>query len=100
MANHLGRYFREQRIQQGLALGQLARLVGYRNVSKGANRITRFEREGKVTEDLLAVLAEARRRSPVAPPKVEDLVAQDGQERLREWEQWVSGPVPMQLTAR
>ena len=57
--NHLGNYFHEQRKGQGLSLGQLAVLVGYRNVSKGANRIARFEREGIVTDDLLAALADA-----------------------------------------
>jgi len=51
MTNNLGAYFREQRLQQGLTLGELARRVGYRNVTKGSNKIIHFEREGVVTED-------------------------------------------------
>jgi hypothetical protein len=49
--NNLGNFFHERRVRQGLTLGQIARMVGFRNVSKGANRIARFEREGTVTED-------------------------------------------------
>jgi transcriptional regulator with XRE-family HTH domain len=97
MINNLGVYFREQRVQQGLTLGQLARMVGYQNLSKGANKIVRFEREGQVTEDLLAALADALH---IDLPTVEELIEQDHQERLREWEAWVSQPVPMQLIAR
>jgi transcriptional regulator with XRE-family HTH domain len=97
MANNLGNYFHEQRLQQGLSLGELARKVGYRNVSKGANRIARFEREGRVTEDLLATLAEAL---GIDLQTVEALIDQDRQEHLRAWEEWVSEPVPMCLIVR
>jgi transcriptional regulator with XRE-family HTH domain len=97
MADHLGTYFRERRQQRGLGLGQLARLVGYRNVSKGSNRIARLEREGAVTADLLLRLAEAL---DIDLSTVEDLLEEDRQERLREWEAWVSQPVPMRLIVR
>jgi len=97
MANNLGNYFLNQRVQMSLTLGELARRVGYRNVSKGANRIARFEREGMVTEDLLAILAEAL---GIDMQTVEALIDQDRQELLRAWEEWVSEPVPMQLIVR
>jgi len=97
MSNDLGSYFREQRGKLGLSLGQLARMVGYRNVSKGANKIVRFEREGTVTEELLARLAEALQ---IDFATVERLIDQDRQEYLREWEAWVSQPVPMALIAK
>jgi hypothetical protein len=42
MCNYLGSYFREERLQRGLSLGTLARIVGYRNISKGSNKIVRF----------------------------------------------------------
>jgi transcriptional regulator with XRE-family HTH domain len=97
VTNHLGDYFRERRQQRGLSRGQLARLLGYRNVSKGANKISRFERQGYVTEDLLLHLAEAL---GIDLPTVEDLLEKDRQERLRDWEEWVSQPVPMRLIVR
>lgn len=97
MSNHLGTYFRDQRIQQGLSLGTLARTVGYRNVSKGSNKIVRFEREGAVTEELLVRLAEAL---GIDFDTVQRLIDEDRQERQREWEEWVSQPVPMELIAK
>jgi transcriptional regulator with XRE-family HTH domain len=95
--NHLGSFFHNQRISQGLSLGQLARMVGYGNVSKGANKIVRFERDGIITEELLARLADAL---GIDLPTVERLIEQDRQEHLRAWEEWVSQPVPMQLIVR
>jgi len=95
--NYLGGYFHEQRIRQSLSLGQLARLVGYRNVAKGANKICRFERGGIVTDNLLAALADAL---GIDHPTVERLIEQDRQEHLRAWEAWVNQPVSMQLVVR
>jgi len=77
MTNHLGTYFRQQRLQQGLTLGDLARRAGYRNVSKGANKIVAFEREGQITEELLARLADAL---GIDWPTVERLIDQDRRE--------------------
>jgi transcriptional regulator with XRE-family HTH domain len=93
VSNHLGAYFREQRLQQGLTLGDLAQRAGYSNVSKGCNKIGRFELEGTITEELLVRLAEALH---IDFATVERLVDQDRQE----WEKWASEPVPMQLVAR
>jgi transcriptional regulator with XRE-family HTH domain len=97
MANHLGDHFKEQRDKRGLSLGQLARLLGYRNTSKGSNRIARLEREGAVTADLLLRLAGVL---GIDLPTIEELTERDRQERLREWEGWVSQPVPIQLVVR
>ena len=97
MINHLGTYFREQRLHQGLSLGQLARIVGYRNVSKGSNKICRFERQGEITQELLVRLAAAL---GVDCGTVEQLIEQDHQESLREWEEWVSQPTPMSLIVK
>jgi transcriptional regulator with XRE-family HTH domain len=97
MSNYLGTYFREQRMKLGLSLGDLARRVGYRNVSKGSNKIIRFEREGVITDELLARLADAL---AISFPKVEEFIERDRQEYLREWKAWVSQSVPMELVAK
>jgi transcriptional regulator with XRE-family HTH domain len=90
-------YFHARRIDRGLSLGQLARMVGYRNVSKGANRIARFERDGAINELLMLNLAEALE---IDLPTVEDLMEQDRQEHLRAWEAWANEPVPMCLIVK
>jgi transcriptional regulator with XRE-family HTH domain len=97
VSHHLGGYFKEQRDKRGLSLGQLARLLGYRNTSKGANRISRFERQGAVTADLLLRLADAL---GIDLGTIEGLLEQDRQERLRDWEEWANEPVPMRLIVR
>jgi transcriptional regulator with XRE-family HTH domain len=97
MASHLGNYFHDHRIQMGLSLGQLARLVGYGNISKGSNKICRFERDGIITEEILARLADAL---DIDLQTVEALIDQDCLEHLRAWEEWVSKPVPMCLIVR
>jgi transcriptional regulator with XRE-family HTH domain len=95
--SNLGNLFHEQRIHRGLSLSQLARLVGYGNVSKGANTICRFEREGIFKDKFLADLADAL---GIDYPTVERLIEQDRQEHLRAWEAWVNQPVPMQVVVR
>ncbi len=97
MTNNLGSYFRDQRIRQDISLGQLARRLGYRNVPKGANKVCRFEREGDITEELRVRLADSLH---IDLPTVERLMDEDHQELLREWEEWVSEPVPMHLVVR
>ena len=72
--SHLGSFFRERRIEKGLAFGQLARLLGYKNVSGGCNRIQAFERGGKVRPDLLGKLAEVLE---VSPDQIRQLAAED-----------------------
>ena len=57
--NKLGEYLRDNRVKQGLTLGQLARMVGYRNINKGERRITALERTGKGKADLLVNVASA-----------------------------------------
>jgi hypothetical protein len=97
MPSHLGTHFQAQRLDRGLTLGQLARMVGYRSVSKGANRIARLERDGVVNELLLGHLAEAL---GIDRATVESLIQQDRQEYLRAWEEWVNAPVPMRLIVK
>jgi transcriptional regulator with XRE-family HTH domain len=58
MASKLGGHFQKERRARGLSLEQLARLLGARNTRKAASRIGRFECQGVIKEDLLALLAE------------------------------------------
>jgi transcriptional regulator with XRE-family HTH domain len=58
MDSKLSQHFRQARLSKGLTLGQLTRLVGYKKVSKGANRINAFEHGGSIHADLRGKLAE------------------------------------------
>jgi hypothetical protein len=60
--------------------------VGYKNVSKGSNRIQTFEGGGKVAPDLLEKLASALE---VSPDEVRQLAAEDYQNWLR----WAEEPI-------
>jgi hypothetical protein len=71
--------------------------VGYRNVSKGANKLIRLEREGIIEEQLLVRLAETL---GIELPTVQSLMEQDRQAYLQAWETWVNQPVPMQLIVK
>src|SRR6516165_7265670 len=55
--SHLGDAFKTRRLYRKLTTGQLARLAGYSNLGRGANRIHGFEAGGKIAPDLLGKLA-------------------------------------------
>src|SRR5947207_2568978 len=97
MTNNLGSYFHDERVSKGLSLGQLAEKVGYRNLSKGARRITMLEREGVINELLMVKVAEAL---DIKLPIIEDLIEKDREEHFKEWEKWVNETVPMQMIVR
>jgi hypothetical protein len=97
MMSKLGDFLRAERFKQGLSLGQLARLVGYRNLNKGARRILALERTGTGKVDLVVNVAETLNLDWMA---VERLAEDERRERLLAWEAWVSQPVSIQLVVR
>ncbi len=74
MQSHLASHFKAVRLERGLTAEQLARRIGAENVRKAMSRIGRFEAGGKVSDDLLALLADAL---DIDLPTVEALVEQD-----------------------
>ena len=44
---HMAQHFQKRRLEMHLSLTQLARMVGYANVSKGYRKIDTFERTGR-----------------------------------------------------
>ncbi len=91
--SHLGDLFRARRAGRGLTIGQLARLVGYTNVTRGCNRIRGFEAGGKVAPDLLSKLAEAL---GVTPAEIQRALGED----YRDWLAWAEEPVRPHLVVR
>ena len=56
---HMARHFQKRRFEMHLSLTQLARMVGYANVSKGYRRIDLWERTGVCHPILFAKLTAA-----------------------------------------
>jgi hypothetical protein len=97
MPTNLGNYFRTQREQAGLNLNQLGALAGYKNTTKGMNRIGKFERDGHVHPELLNNLMAVLH---VGRETVERLVEQDRREFFAEWTAWVNEPIEPYLVLR
>jgi hypothetical protein len=93
MNKHLRNYVRQQRERKGIRLGPLAETIGLKNRNKGARLILQFEREGAVSDGLLAKLIHALELD-------EDEIAKSMEKDRAEWEVWVSQPVPMQMIVR
>ena len=90
-------HFKAQRLAKNLTLGDLARLVGYSNISKGANRISQFEREGTIDDQLLVKTA---RGLEIDWATVEKLAQEDRQDHIQAWNKWANEPVPMKMVIR
>jgi transcriptional regulator with XRE-family HTH domain len=84
--SHLGDYFRKRRVEKKLTFGQLAELLGYKNLTRGANRIQAFEGGGKAHPDLLGKLAEVLE---VGPDDIRQRVAED----YWDWMAWAKEPI-------
>src|SRR5262245_8225332 len=91
--SYLGDAFMARRLDRKLTTGQLARLVGYRNLGRGSNRIQRFEAGGKIAPDLLGKLTE------VLGIHAED-VRRYAAEDYKEWLAWANEPIRPYLVLR
>jgi hypothetical protein len=97
MSSRLGDHIRSTRRRLNLSLGQVARLVGYRNLSKGSRRIAAIENSGRGDAVLLGEVLVAL---GIHPATAADLAEQDRQERRRVWDEWADQPVPMRMIVR
>jgi transcriptional regulator with XRE-family HTH domain len=91
--SHLSKFFHSLRLTKGLSLGQLARLIGYRNISKGANRIRAFENSGAAHPELFAKLAAALE---IDQATIDQLANED----RRDWNEWANEPIKPSLVIR
>src|SRR5947209_5529855 len=98
MSRLLGQYIQQVRMEKGLSRGQLARLVGYENISKGANRIHQFETSGKTADhELLRKLAAVLE---IDETTFVDLAKRDRREFLEDWRRWANEPIQPFLVIR
>ena len=97
MSFELSAYFRKQRLEKGLSLGQVAMQCGYKNISKGANKLSLFETEGKIEPRLLKCLTEALQ---IDPQTVAELIKRDRATYIRIWNEWADQPVAPKIITR
>lgn len=91
--SHLSALFRHRREASRISLGDLARHCGYTNVSKGSNRIQKFEATGDIEPSLLGKLASAL---GITSAEIHRAVAED----RAEWEAWASEPIEPHMIVR
>ena len=97
MRSRLANHFRSVRKERDLSLSQLARLVGYTNVTKGSNKIQKFEQRGEIHTDLLWKLAD---ELDIDKTTIDTLVEQDRREFVRVWNEWANEPIRPHIVIR
>ena len=97
MTNYLGEWFWRTRGGRGWPLAEVARRLGYRNISKAANKVLRLEREGVADSDFLRRLAAVL---GVSEGVIVYLTRQDRLSYLAAWEEWADQPVPPSVAVR
>ena len=97
MSSNLGSFFRQERLRKGLSLGQLARLVGYKNLSSGSNRIHRCERTGIIHQDLLVKIALVL---DIDSKTIDQLFDLDRRRLFSEWLSFANEPITPYVVVR
>jgi hypothetical protein len=97
MSSQLGSLFKARRMEKGWNASNLARMIGYRNLSKGSNRIHRLEQRGTIPDHLLQKLMDALE---IDSATVQNLKDKDRRAYVREWEAWADEPTPTQVVIR
>ncbi len=97
MVKLTGKYLKEERLKQRLNTAELARLMGYKNVSKGMNRIIDLERENIIIPEVLKRIVDALN---LDHDHVHSLIRKDRDEDKRKFEEWVNKPIKMYYIIR
>jgi len=91
------RYLKEERLEQNFNTAELARLMGYKNVGKGMNRIIDLERENIIIPEVLEKIVNALN---LDREYVNSLIVKDSDEDRRIFEEWLSQPIEMHYVMR
>jgi hypothetical protein len=97
VTNYLGQWFWGRRAERQRSLGEVARRLGYRNVSKGCNKVLAVERDGLADGDFLRRLAGVL---DISEGVVVNLTRQDRLAYLRAWQEWANQPTPIRVVMR
>ena len=91
--SHLSQFFRQRRLDKKLSFGEVARGCGYRNVSKGCNRIQKFEDGCDIDTELFQKLATVL---DISDADIARCVAAD----KADWERWADEPIEPYIVIR
>jgi hypothetical protein len=97
MPSQLAQFFKDCRLQRKFTLGELSRIIGYRDAGKGAGRIHRFEENGAVHAVLLAKLTAV---FDIDQAKVDALIEEDRRQFIREWLAWATEAIDPYVVVR
>ena len=97
MTNYLGEWFWGRRGERHWPLAEVARRLGYRNVSKCCNKVLAVEREGVADAAFLQRLAAVLE---ISEGVVVYLTRQDRLSYLRAWNEWADQPTPIRMVMR
>ena len=88
---------KEERLKKNLNTAELARLIGYKNVSKGMNRIVDLERENIIIPEVLVKIVKALN---LDHSYVNSLVEKNREKDKKDFEQGLSEPIEMYYVMR
>ena len=92
--SHFGDYLRRERIRQGITVSDMARRLGYINLSKGCRRISAVEDGGSATPpDLPSKIVEIL---GIPDDTVKILLRKD----FEDFQSWLNESVPMRMVIR
>lgn len=97
VTNYMGEWFWGRRGERQWPLAEVARRMGYKNVSKGCRKVLAFEREGVADGDFLHRLAAVLE---ISEGVVVYLTRQDRLAYLRAWDEWSDQPTPIRVVMR
>ncbi len=97
MVKHTGKYLKEERLKKNLNTAELAKMMGYKNVSKGMNRIVDLERENIIILEILEKIVNVLN---LDREYVNSLIKRDRDEDRRKFEEWLSEPIEMYYVMR
>ena len=90
MTTKLSGYIKQERVNQGLNFGELAKLMGYKNISRGMRRAIDLEREGVVHPEVLEKIIKALELDRNI---IDRYIKEDNEQKRREFEEWLSEPI-------
>jgi hypothetical protein len=93
MSSHLSQFFHQRRLDKKFGFGDVARRCGYKNITKGCNRIQKFEDGDEIDTELFQKLTAVL---DISDADIARCVEAD----KTEWEQWADESIEPYIVIR